>query len=141
LYLALSIVGFLQIIWGASGWRDRTTNAESPAVTARFDPDDIPFHAKACASCGHSLAGAIESAARRCPSCGTHFSRRDLGWSGHDPHGEPAALPAGETRARGSLVVVAVLVVFALIVLGFWAGLASAPSNPSPTPAQPTATP
>ena len=141
LYLALSVVGFVQILWGASGWRDRPAGRETPSITARFDPDDIPFHAKTCADCGHSLASAIESGARRCPSCGAHFSRRDLGWSGHDPRGEPVALPADETRVRGSLAVAAVVVGFVLIGLGFWVSLATAPSGAPPASAPPKATP
>ncbi len=144
LYLALGVFGFIQIIWGARGWKHARHDLERPAVTANFEPDDIPFHAKQCRSCGHNLAATIAKGARRCPNCQTHFSLRDLGWRSVDPRGEPVNYAPQEVRMKGPVLVAIVIGVFLIIALAFW-GLGagqhstSTPLRPSPNaPAAPT---
>lgn len=144
LYIALGIFGVFQIVWGAQGWR-HAQDEDELAVTAKFEPDDIPYHAKICPSCHHGIAAAIEKGLRRCPECDEHFSLRDLGWREADPHGEPAKLSPHENRLSGPVLVgfiivffVLILIVFSIMRLGQSGGTPPLPSPPTgataPTP-------
>ena len=114
-------------------------------MTAKFEPDDIPYHAKKCPSCQHDIAAAIEKGQRRCPECDEHFSLRDLGWREADPRGEPAKLSPHENRLSGPVLVGFIIGIFVLILIAFAimrpGQSGGAPPLPSPPPGGTASTP
>jgi hypothetical protein len=140
IYIGLGIVGFIQIVWGARGWVHAPRESERPAVTAAFEPDDIPYHAKACPApgCGENLARTIARGRRRCPKCARHFSLRELGWRQVDHRGEPASYAPHEMRVKGPVMVAIVLAVFASIAVAYWGfGVMGPPAQATRPPSAP----
>ena len=140
LYFAMGIFGVVQIVWGARGWR-HAQGSEERGVIAKFEPDDIPYHAKKCPSCHHSIAAEIEKGLRRCPECDAHFSLRDLGWRESDPQGEPAKLSPHENRLAGPVIVGLIIGVFVLILIAFAMMRPGQSSGVSPPSGMTTPTP
>lgn len=129
LYVALGLVGLVHIVVGAAWWREQS---ESLAITAAFEGDDIPWHAKRCPQCDSDIADSLASGRRRCPTCDTHFTTRDLGWRDFDPAGEPVTLSPNERRMNGRQLVAALAVLAtAIIIVAVYAGVAW-PGQPGP---------
>lgn len=129
IYLALGLFGLMHIVLGAVWWNNQS---ETPAITAVFESDDIPWHAKRCPQCDGDIADALASGRRRCPACDTHFTTRDLGWRDFDPAGEPVTLSPNERRMNGRQLVAALAVLAtAIIIVAVYAGVAW-PGQPGP---------
>lgn len=123
LYIALGVVGVLHILAGAVLMRERP---ETAAITAVFESDDIPWHAKRCPRCDGDIADVLMRGGRRCPSCAAHFSTRDVGWRSADPAGEPASLCPHEQRMSGPhLVTVLAVMALAFVAIAVIVGLIS----------------
>jgi hypothetical protein len=120
IYIGLGAVGALHIIAGAVGLSSEQAD-DRLAITAAFEPDDLPYHAKLCPSCREPLADAIERGRRRCPACDSPFNMRQLGWRQADPAGEPATLAPNEMRIGGGVLVALVVGAIALVIIaGLW---------------------
>lgn len=118
LYLCLGAVGFLHMFIGFELARRDHAASSSPVQHARTqEGNDMPLHAMRCPKCEQCLIDAIQRSMRRCPSCRTHFSLRDLGIERDDPAGEPAHLAPNELRLGGTLLVAAFILGMVIVAM------------------------